>query len=97
MGGLSTVDGLSKMLLESDLVDAQREYLEYYLRDRLTDLTEPGLPARVARTAAAAILGRAGGRATSLEKAAAARRNGRKGGRPKKFSQPEKRIPERNL
>lgn len=59
------------------------------------DLAVPALLAGVfGRRAWMRELGRAGGRATSPAKAAAARENGRKGGRPKKAAAPERQVAE---
>jgi len=74
------------MLRECDLTADESRALDAYLRDHLADVTSARLPEQVAVTAAASIMGRIGGRVSSLEKTAAARRNGRKGGRPRKVS-----------
>jgi len=78
------LDRLTEILQESDLTSEERSTLDAYLRDRLADVTSTQLPQQVALIAAASIMGRIGGRVRSMEKTAAARRNGRKGGRPRK-------------
>ena len=49
---------------------------------------EDGIEPPVPHNPAARVLGRIGGRVTSLSKRRAAQRNGRKGGRPRKVLQP---------
>ncbi len=76
------MDNLSKLLSRADLDEEEYISVEEFLRDRLRDVASADLPHKVALTAAASIMGRCGGSARSLEKTAAARRNGVKGGRP---------------